>query len=570
MSDFLPEPSSLNQVLKTSESVQQRWGVAIAKEIQGLFDNDTFGTNERPLPNDEVVPTKLTLKAKLNSYGGLDKLKARVCFRGDMQEKFQINLWSPTASIRLLKCFLADAARLDATIYQLDFIQAFIQTKTTRRIFVILDKQYEKFCPKLAQHLGRPLRLKRCLYGADFSGKAWYEALDECLREVMNFKRSMVEGCLYIYRKGNDWIKMINYVDDALYYCSSDSVRNHFETKLKSKFNLTLLGKAKWYLGMRIMQHNGFITLDQSQYTKNITSRIEKSFKNPIKVKDSPLPTGFIPTNDDSPVSEAQKDEVKHRFKNLHYRSAIGAILYMSCCTRPDVCYAVNKLAKYSNNPGIKHYKALLHLIGYLKGNNTKGLAFYTDTKQSPVYKLLKNNGIPLEANSIVEFTDSSWNDCKDTGRSTGGHLALIQGGAVDYGSHVPVPVAMSSGEAEYIAAAVACMKASHLRMLKYDLDHLGTEDYDSENMKCPPAMIIVDNEAAIAMSSCNKDTAGNRHVARRYHYVRQGTALKEHTFHWIGTKFQLADPMTKEGGPSKFKGLWDVYMVDMENYVTN
>ena len=113
-------------------------------------------------------------------------------------------------------------------------------------------------------------------------------------------------------------------------------------------------------------------------------------------------------------------------------------------------------------------------------------------------------------------------------------------------------------------------MKASHLRMLKYNLNHLGTDDYDSENMKCPPAMIIVDNEAAIAMSSCNKDTAGNRHVARRYHYVRQGTALKEHTFHWIGTKFQLADPMTKEGGPSKFKGLWDIYMVDMENYVTN
>ena len=42
--------------------------------------------------------------------------------------------------------------------------------------------------------------------------------------------------------------------------------------------------------------------------------------------------------------------------------------------------------------------------------------------------------------------------------------------GAVDYGSHLPVPVAMSSGEAEYISAAVACMKASHIRMLEYDV----------------------------------------------------------------------------------------------------
>ena len=71
----------------------------------------------------------------------------------------------------------------------------------------------------------------------------------------------------------------------------------------------------------------------------------------------------------------------------------------MSCCTRPDVCYAVNKLAKYSNNPGIKHYKALLHLIGYLKGNNTKGLAFYTDTKFchiSAVNSILKKKGYNL------------------------------------------------------------------------------------------------------------------------------------------------------------------------------
>ena len=75
----------------------------------------------------------------------------------------------------------------------------------------------------------------------------------------------------------------------------------------------------------------------------------------------------------------------------------------------------------------------------------------------------------------------------------------------------------------------------------------------------------FIDNEAAIAMTTCNKDTAGNRHVARRYHYVRQGTNLKEHTFHWIGTKNQLADVMTKEGGPSKFKNLWDVFLVDME-----
>ena len=140
-SDFLPEPRSLNQVMKLTGSVRDKWGTAINKEITGLFDNETFGLDKKPLPNDKVIPTKLTLKEKLNSYGGLDKLKARICFRGDMQEKNQINLWSPTASVRLLKLFLADAIKHEATIFQLDFIQAFIQTDTKRRIFVTLDRE---------------------------------------------------------------------------------------------------------------------------------------------------------------------------------------------------------------------------------------------------------------------------------------------------------------------------------------------------------------------------------------------------------------------------------------------
>ena len=110
-------------------------------------------------------------------------------------------------------------------------------------------------------------------------------------------------------------------------------------------------------------------------------------------------------------------------------------------------------------------------------------------------------------------------------------------------------------------------MRASHLRMLSYDFEFMGRPEYDMKDMKAEPALIIIDNEAAIAMASCNKDTAGNRHVARRYHYVRQGANLKEHTFHWIQTKHQLADPLTKEGGTSKFKNLWDAYMIDMENY---
>ena len=175
-----------------------------------------------------------------------------------------------------------------------------------------------------------------------------------------------------------------------------------------------------------------------------------------------------------SPLTEEHTKEAKVRFRNLNYRSVIGALLYVSCCTRPDITYAVNKLAKFSHNPGITHFRALIHLIGFLKHTAPKGLKFYADFKQSPIYHILKENNIEITKDTTLTFSDSSWNDCIDTGRSTGGYISIKQGGPVDYGSHLPVPVAMSSGEAEYIAAAVACMRSSHLRMLNYDLRHLG------------------------------------------------------------------------------------------------
>ena len=59
LSDFMPEPKSLSQILRLSPAMREKWGSAISVEIQGLFENDTFDPNERPLPADEILPVKL-------------------------------------------------------------------------------------------------------------------------------------------------------------------------------------------------------------------------------------------------------------------------------------------------------------------------------------------------------------------------------------------------------------------------------------------------------------------------------------------------------------------------------
>ena len=125
----------------------------------------------------------------------------------------------------------------------------------------------------------------------------------------------------------------------------------------------------------------------------------------------------------------------------------------------------------------------------------------------------------------------------------------------------------MSSGEAEYISAAVECMEVSHIKMLEYDFKHLGFKSYDLENPIYESSRISFDNEATIAMSKCNKDIAGNRHVTRRYHYVRQGTLLNEHKLEWIGTKYQLADTSNKPGTPGIFGYRWSLQLTGDNNH---
>ena len=94
----------------------------------------------------------------------------------------------------------------------------------------------------------------------------------------------------YILREGDNWLKLINYVDDALNYSNNEDFRMKFEKSLKKRLYLSLLGQAKWYLGMKIKQSNDCVNLDQEQYIKNIISRFEKTFKHQFKTKNAPSP----------------------------------------------------------------------------------------------------------------------------------------------------------------------------------------------------------------------------------------------------------------------------------------
>ena len=187
---FIPEPRNFSEVCRLPAEVRKPWLRATHKEIKNLIYNSTFALEE-PNPEEAVTPCMDVYKAKIQSDGTIDKLKLRIVVRGDLQNKYVMGeTWSPTASLRTVKYFLADAARHKAKIKQLDFIGAFLQAKVKSRVFVKLDSKYADFFPEYRQYFGRPLRLVRSMYGMTISGKLFADELTDWFVKEAGFSQS--------------------------------------------------------------------------------------------------------------------------------------------------------------------------------------------------------------------------------------------------------------------------------------------------------------------------------------------------------------------------------------------
>ena len=117
-----------------------------------------------------------------------------------------------------------------------------------------------------------------------------------------------------------------------------------------------------------------------------------------------------------------------------------------------------------------------------------------------------------------MNCSDSSWKDFPDTGRSTGAYIILYQGGTIEHGTHVPVPVSQSSAESQYNAACTAGMDLANFRMLIHELLN---KDPDIAPEEAP--LIVLDSKSVMCMAKNGKDTKHTRHIARRMHFVRNG-----------------------------------------------
>jgi len=217
------------------------------------------------------------------------------------------------------------------------------------------------------------------MYGMTLSGKYWYLDLLDFLLSL-RFKASKNVPCLFMLVTTKGKIYPLNYVDDMFYFGTDQAQMEWFENSLKQRLNLEILGHAHWYLATRINQLSNFdIVLDQCRYCLAIFKKYldVAGAKKITTLYMTPVPSDFIPTADDCSDNEETSQRLQIEY-NIDFASCIGSLIYLGM-TRTDIIYSVNKLAKFTRQPGKAHFNALLQLLRYLMDNTYLGIRFYSN-----------------------------------------------------------------------------------------------------------------------------------------------------------------------------------------------
>ena len=151
---------------------------------------------------------------------------------------------------------------------------------------------------------------------------------------------------------------------DILIAGSDPSKIAEIKAEFTARYEMKDLGELNHYLGMKITRTEEYIQLDQHRYTLDILTKYDyllgeyanKNYATPME-KDLKL-RKFEAAS----MSESQRDYVE-RFS---YQNIVGALLYLSINTRPDISYAVGVLARFSKTPNFRACKALLRVLVYL------------------------------------------------------------------------------------------------------------------------------------------------------------------------------------------------------------
>ncbi|KAJ3558539.1 hypothetical protein NPX13_g9684 [Xylaria arbuscula] len=251
--------------------------------------------------------------------------KARLVIRGDQQPySSSEETYASTLAGRSFRTLMAIAAKFDLELKQYDAVNAFVNAKLDKEIYIRMPPGYRK------SGLGySPVPHKPCCYS-------------------------------------KNRILMFIYVDDIVlaYQSSQEASAIRLIRELKTKYQLTGGDDLQWFLGVEVIRdrQQKLIWLSQSSYIEKISKLSdskEKKHPTPIKIQEL-LPYRGLATA-----------------KEIHaYQKKIGSIIYAAVITRPDIAFPASRLSQFNLNPSPKHHREADQTLDYLLQTQYYALKF--------------------------------------------------------------------------------------------------------------------------------------------------------------------------------------------------
>ncbi|CAN1339431.1 Retrovirus-related Pol polyprotein from transposon TNT 1-94 [Linum perenne] len=490
----ITEPTSIKEALQDAS-----WILAMQEELHQFDRADVWDLVPAPT-GKTIIGTKWVFRNKTNDKGEVVRNKARLVAQGyNQQEGIDFDeTFAHVARLEAIRILCAFASHLRFTLYQMDVKSAFLNGLIKEEVFVKQPPGFED--PHFPSSV---YKLKKALYGLRQAPRAWYERLTSFLLSK-GFRRGQVDNTLFIKVQASETLLVQIYVDDIIFGSTSPSFRQEFATLMTTSFEMSMMGELKFFLGLQIQQLPSGIFIHQAKYTQALLTKF-----NFDKAKHATTPMAT--------TTKLSSDESSETTDPTHFRALIGSLLYLTA-SRPDILFAVCLCARFQANPRTSHLTALKRVLRYLLSTKDYGLWYPS-----------------LDSFDLVGYSDSDFAGSSFDRKSTTGVCQFLGPCLVSWSSKKQGSVALSTAEAEYVAAG-SC--STQILWIRSQLTDYGL------SLQTTP--LLCDNASAVNIAKNPVHHSRTKHIDIKFHFLRELVSQGAIDIQFIPTHFQLADIFTK------------------------
>jgi hypothetical protein len=517
------DPDTLYLHEARRESDFPKFRTAMEKEVNDHTKNGLWELVPRKkVPQGVLIaPGVWTMKRKRRiSTQEVYKWKSRLVFDGSKQTK-GVNYWetySPVASWPTIRYVLTLALINRWHMKQIDFVLAYTQASSECDLYMKIPKGFEVANSKGEDYC---LKIKKNFYGTKSAGRQWNKHLVHKLKKV-GFKQSKYDECLFYKGKA----VYVLYTDDSILTGPDERELDRILKQMEEVgLKLTSEDGVTDFLGVKIDRKGDEIHLTQPQLIDSILKDLNLDGPN-VLTKDTPAAT--------SKVLRRHLDSELFG-QSFHYRSVVGKLNYLEKSSRPDIAYAVHQCARFSIDPRKEHGLAIMWIGRYLKGTRDKGIILKPKDNSFDVF---------CDADFAGNWDRDDAEHDPDTARSRSGYIINYAGCPVYWQSKLQTDIALSTTESEYTCMSTALRTAIPLIGIVKEMKKLGYNVIaTTPKVHC---CVFEDNSGAIQLAQVFKMRPRTKHINVRYHHFRAHVERGDITIHYIESKLQRSDYLTK------------------------